>query len=61
MKAMSDHLFANTSQQVSEEQHQAMLRACTLYSMNDMLYKDGVISMEKKQKVAEEIWRKYHV
>lgn len=43
------------------EQQQSMLRACTLYSMNDMLYKDGLITMEKKQQVAQEIWKKYHI
>lgn len=43
------------------EQQQTMLRACTLYSMNDMLYRDGMITMEKKQQVAQEIWKKYHI
>lgn len=52
---------ANPSEQQAAGQQHPIFRACTLYSMNEMLYKDGVISLEKKQQVEQEIWRKYRV
>ena len=46
---------------ITPQAHEAVLKACTLYSLNDMLYQDGMITLEKKQQVAQEIWKKYHV
>lgn len=60
MEPVSENLRYQPSPDQNEPQ-QSMLRACTLYSMNDMLYNDGLITMEKKQQVAQEIWKKYHV
>lgn len=60
MEPVSENLRYQPSPDQNERQ-QLMLRACTLYSMNDMLYNDGLITMEKKQQVAQEIWKKYHI
>lgn len=60
MEFVAENSKNKPKQEQSEQQH-TMLRACTLYSMNDMLYKDGLITMEKKQQVAQEIWKKYHI
>lgn len=51
---------SSPEQQATGQQH-PIFRACTLYSMNEMLYQDGLISLEKKQQVEQEIWRKYRV
>jgi hypothetical protein len=38
---------------------QALLKACTLYALNDLLLREGKISEEKKQAVDFEIWKQY--
>ena len=46
--------------EVSAKEAQEAMKACTLYALNDMLYRDGRISAEKKQAVDFEIWKQYH-
>lgn len=38
---------------------QALLKACALYALNDLLLREGKISEEKKQAVDFEIWKQY--
>lgn len=38
---------------------QAVLKACALYALNDLLLREGKISEEKKQAVDFEIWKQY--
>ena len=61
MRSVNDDSSAEQIQAMPEDGCQALLKACTLYSMNDMLYQKGFISADKKQKVAQEIWKKYHI
>ncbi|WP_195376973.1 hypothetical protein [Anaerotruncus rubiinfantis] len=45
---------------VSQKQEQDVMKACTLYALNDLLLRDGKITAEKKQAVDFEIWKQYH-
>ena len=42
---------------VSQKQEQDVMKACTLYALNDLLLRDGKITAEKKQAVDFEIWK----
>lgn len=43
--------------QLPEEQ--ALLKACALYTLNDLLLREGKITEEKKRAVDFEIWKQY--
>lgn len=43
--------------QLPEEQ--AVLKACALYALNDLLLREGKITEEKKRAVDFEIWKQY--
>lgn len=38
---------------------QAVLKACALYALNDLLLREGKITEEKKRAVDFEIWKQY--
>lgn len=38
---------------------QALLKACALYALNDLLLREGKITEEKKRAVDFEIWKQY--
>ncbi len=61
MDAVSKMTNPSHPEQEPNPQQQALFRACTLYSLNEMLYHNGKISLEKKQQMEHQIWKKYHV
>lgn len=40
---------------------QAVLKACALYALNDLLLREGKITEEKKRAVDFEIWKQYRL
>jgi len=42
-----------------EPDAEQVMKACALYALNDMLYRDGKISEARKQAVDFEIWKQY--
>lgn len=40
-------------------EEQAVLKACALYALNDLLLREGKITEEKKRAVDFEIWKQY--
>ena len=44
---------------IPQKQAQEVMKACTLYALNDLLLRDGKITAEKKQAVDLEIWKQY--
>lgn len=55
MERTSPHRTAPTQ----PPEGQALLKACALYALNDLLLREGKISEEKKQAVDFEIWKQY--
>lgn len=41
------------------QEGQAVLKACALYALNDLLLREGKITEEKKRAVDFEIWKQY--
>lgn len=61
MRSINDASISEQIQPTHDDEEQAIFKACTLYSMNDILFQQGMISADKKQKVDQEIWKKYRV
>lgn len=55
MERTSPHRTAPTQ----PPEGQALLKACALYALNDLLLREGKITEEKKQAVDFEIWKQY--
>ncbi len=58
MEHVSTPIRANNP--IPQKQEQDVMKACALYALNDLLLREGKITVEKKQAVDFEIWKQYH-